>query len=97
VPNSCNRGANRQVEQRKIRRLYKTLFGKDFPADWSVSFDYGCMNAEEKWIHIFTSDCMEDALDTLIHEFVHMENPTWDHGAKFNKEVNRLLDKVLRY
>jgi len=87
----------KQSEKQKARRLYKTLFGKEFPKDWTINFQYGATSFRDKEINIYTTDCVEDCLDTLVHEFTHLEHPTWQHGKRFSAEVKRLLKMVVRY
>lgn len=85
-------------ESAKARRLYRSLFDEDLEPDWTFRFgNYGSIDEHTKEIFIL-SDCVEDSLDTLIHEFLHHRHPEWDHhGRKFKSEIQRLLKKVVKY
>lgn len=83
----------------KARKLYRFLFGEDLPDDWRIEFRVGgatYYGGEMPEIFVIAAT-FEDGIPTLIHEFVHQRHRGWSHGVRFEKEVSRLLKKVIRY
>ena len=84
------------TEVKKVKRLYKFLFREKFPK-W-VDICIGINGALTSAPTLFcAAPRVEDAIDTLCHEFVHMRHIKWKHDERFFKEVERLIRKVVRY
>ncbi|MDE2232854.1 MAG: hypothetical protein KGJ90_01865 [Patescibacteria group bacterium] len=83
----------------KARKLYKFLFGEGLPWNWRVELKLAgaTFYGGETPTIIAIAPTFEDAIPTLVHEFVHQRHRGWSHGKRFDREVQRLLKMVIKY
>lgn len=84
------------VEQRQTKaakQLYCKASGLFWPPGWKIIWNVAGMTIPQKRVIYLSFDKLRDNFDleTLIHEFVHMEHPRWKHGKYFDKRVKELL------
>jgi hypothetical protein len=85
-------------DRRSIRvwKLYEKLFGEAPPAGWTIEWGIdGLTILQMKTIYLFCYNLQEeDALETVVHELLHVNSPHLEHGPIFDKVVRVLMKKA---
>ena len=75
------------------KQLYLHLFGKKFPKGWHIYWSVqGFCSFHDEAIYM-SAGSLRDPFDfqTLIHEFLHLNQPALKHGKKFDQQVRQLV------
>jgi hypothetical protein len=75
------------------KQLYLYLFGKKWPKGWDIFWHIqGFCSFSDEAIYM-SADNLRDPYDfnTLIHEFIHLNNPKMAHGKKFTALQRKLV------
>ena len=89
------REAEHEGRRIQVAAVYKGLFGRPFPKGWEAEFGLvGITSYEQKVVYYMQRTIEQDPV-TFVHELVHVRHPKWNHGKKFQKEVRRLVKRLL--
>src|SRR5277367_3757255 len=78
----------------RAKRIWRVLFKEPFPKKWQFVW-YFLGATDHRCKQLLLVDGLDDmaAIDTLVHEFVHVKFPHKRHGKGFDKMV-RMMRKV---
>lgn len=88
-------GAN-EKEARKVRKLYKQLFGKPMPRGWRIMWGVKGVTYEDAHEVFFNQHTLIEDLTTVTHELLHVAQPELEHGEAFSTIVRDLTTKALK-
>lgn len=85
-----------RVEQEQAVALWKRATGLPWPSCWEIHFGIkGLTEFHNRNIWI-ANNGVKGNQTTICHEFVHVLHPRWQHGPRFDREVQRLLTRARR-
>ena len=83
------------------RQIYRGCFGEPMPKGWRVEyvgFMRGalglCVEREQRILVSWGDLKRSDALETIVHECVHVRHPKLRHGAEFRRLETRAMSRL---
>jgi len=76
---------------KRAKRMWRVLFNEPFPKGWHFVW-YFLGATDHPCKQLLLVDGLDDrrAIDTLVHEFVHVKFPNKRHGKGFDKMVRKM-------
>lgn len=81
------------------KALYQECFEQSFPDAWRIFNSIHGITVHEEKVILLSADSLADDFDleSLVHEFVHMRNPTWTHDERFYEAVDAAFETAQQY